>query len=193
MKRIVVTGGPAAGKTCITSKLASDQPQRIVRVPEAATQVYELLRTRWDQLEPAGRRLVQRKIYDLQRQQEAELAMNAGDKILLHDRGTIDGAAYWPNGADDYWSALNTTMADEIARYDAVIWLESAAAVGSYDGEKSNPHRHEDAQTAIATGDLLRRLWGEHPRLYLVAATPRLEDKLGRVEQILDSLVPQHN
>ncbi len=189
MKRIVLTGGPGAGKTCITSKLASDEPHRFVRVPEAATQVYDVLRTRWDRLDPAGRRMVQRRIYQLQRLQEAEVEQSAPGKILLLDRGTIDGAAYWPEGPDDYWRALNTNEADELARYDAVIWLQSCAAIGLYDGEASNPRRHEDPETALAIGDYLRQLWSNHPRLYLVGATSKLEDKLVRVREIIDILL----
>jgi predicted ATPase len=189
MKRIVITGGPGAGKTCITSKLASDDPLRFVRVPEASTQVYTALRTRWDKLDLAGRRTVQRKIYALQRLQETEIEQAAANKILLLDRGTIDGAAYWPEGPADYWHELGTTEADELARYDAVIWLQSCAAIGLYDGDESNPCRHEDADTALATGDKLRALWSNHPRLYLVAATSKLEDKLTRVRQILDTLL----
>jgi predicted ATPase len=186
MKRIVLTGGPGAGKTIISSALVSEEPGRYARVPEAATQVYEALQTRWDRLDVAGRRMVQRRIYQLQRLQEEEVAAAAPGKVLLLDRGTIDGAAYWPEGAEDYWRQLGTTEAAELARYDAVIWLESCAAIGLYDGEASNPIRHEDPATAQATGDRLRELWSRHPRLHIVRACPRLEDKLAQVRQIIE-------
>src|SRR6059058_2304488 len=94
--RIVITGGPGAGKTVISRHLATKFPERFVLVPEAATQVYDALQTRWDRLDVPGRRDVQRKIYRLQvDQEERTLAANPG-KILILDRGTIDGAAYWP-------------------------------------------------------------------------------------------------
>src|SRR5688500_1992964 len=50
MRRIVLTGGPGAGKTVIAHRIAGEHSDRFVLVPEAATQVYDALRTRWDLL-----------------------------------------------------------------------------------------------------------------------------------------------
>ena len=41
LRRIVLTGGPGAGKTVISHQLAARHPELFVLVPEAATQVYE--------------------------------------------------------------------------------------------------------------------------------------------------------
>src|SRR5436305_9482535 len=164
MTRIVLTGGPGAGKTVIAQRLAAAHPDRYALVPEAATQVYDALQTRWDKLDLAGRRDVQRKIYGLQVDQENRTADANPGKILLLDRGTIDGAAYWPEGPDDYWRDVGSTIDAELKRYDAVVLLESSAAVGIYDGDASNPRRFEDAAGAIAAGQLLARLWEGHPR-----------------------------
>jgi hypothetical protein len=112
---------------------------------------------------------VQRQIYRLQVQQEQDLAQQHPDKILLLDRGTIDGAAYWPEGAEDYWRDLGTTHAAELRRYDLVIWMESAAALGLYDGDASNFCRFEDAPAAIG-------------------AFTSLDDKIAAVEEILSTL-----
>src|SRR6478735_4235717 len=137
MKKIVITGGPGAGKTVISRHFALAYPARFVLVPEAATQVYDALQTRWDRLDVPGRRDVQRKIYQLQVDQEDRtLAANPGHVLLL-DRGTIDGAAYWPEGPDDYWRDVGSSLQTELKRYDAVIWMESAAALGLYDGDAS--------------------------------------------------------
>src|SRR3954471_20025295 len=135
-RRVVLTGGPGAGKTLISHRIASAHSDRFVLVPEAATQVYDALQTRWDKLDLPGRRDVQRKIYALQVDQETRTASANPDKILLLDRGTIDGAAYWPEGAEDYWRDVESTLEKELARYNAVIWMESAAALGQtfYDG-----------------------------------------------------------
>jgi predicted ATPase len=65
LRRIVLTGGPGAGKTVISRQLAAARPDRFVLVPEAATQVYDALQTRWDRLDVEGRRGVQRQIYRL--------------------------------------------------------------------------------------------------------------------------------
>lgn len=188
MKRIVLTGGPGAGKTVISSAIAGANPQRYIRVPEAATQVYDLLQTRWDRLDLLGRRDVQRRIYHLQRSQEDALATEHPDKILLLDRGTIDGAAYWPEGPDDYWRDLGTRASDELARYDAVIWLQTSATLGLYDHDASNPCRFEHPEAAIASGNLLKVLWGAHSRLSQVDAYSDLQEKINIVRTLLDSL-----
>jgi len=183
MKRIVLTGGPGAGKTVISCRLAADHPDRFVCVPEAATQVYAQLQTRWDKLSLAGRFDAQRRIYHLQIAQEQRLAQDYPNHILLLDRGTIDGAAYWPDGPDEYWRDLGTNLDQELTRYDAVIWMETAAALGHhfYDGDNSNTCRFEDAGAAIESGKLLSRLWHRHPKLTHLPAYPSINDKIAAV------------
>ena len=186
-RRIVLTGGPGAGKTVVSQRIANADPGRFILVPEAATQVYSALQTRWDRLTLEGRYEVQRQIYRVQREQEDRLAAEYPDKILLLDRGTIDGAAYWPHGPDDYWRDLGTTLDAELARYDRVIWMQTCAAVGAYDGDASNACRFEDADAAVASGNLLAMLWGGHPQFMQVDAFERLDEKVATVRAILQA------
>jgi predicted ATPase len=183
--RIVLTGGPGAGKTMVSRRIAEAEPDRFVLVPEAATQVYSALRTRWDRLTIEGRYDVQRRIYRLQVEQEERLAIEHPGRILLLDRGTIDGAAYWPHGPEDYWRDLGTTLEAELARYDRVIWMQTCAAVGVYDGDTSNACRFEDADAAVASGNLLALLWGGHPRLSRVDAFQHLDEKVQAVRRLV--------
>jgi predicted ATPase len=190
MTRIVLTGGPGAGKTVVSRTLAAQHPDRFIVVPEAATQVYAALNTRWDKLDLEGRYNAQRRIYHLQIEQEDRISREHPHHLLLLDRGTIDGAAYWPDGAEAYWRDLRTTVDRELSRYEAVIWLETAAALGNcfYDGDSSNACRFEDAQGAIASGKELLRLWGGHPNLKHVGAFTALNDKIAAVRELLESL-----
>jgi predicted ATPase len=185
MKRIVLTGGPGSGKTVVANRVVAKHPDRLVLVPEAATQVYDMLNTRWDRLDIEGRRDVQRRIFRLQVEQEERIARLHSDKVFLLDRGTIDGSAYWPDGPEKYWLDLKTAHARELARYDAVIWMESAAALGLYDGDQSNFCRFEDAPGAIASGKLLLELWGGHPNLKHVGAFTNVADKVAAVDEIV--------
>jgi predicted ATPase len=189
MTRIVLTGGPGAGKTVISQRIAADYPERFVLVPEAATQVYDALQTRWDKLDLEGRRDVQRKIYQLQVDQEDRTAAANPGKVLLLDRGTVDGAAYWPEGPDDYWRDVGSTLDAELRRYDAIILLQTSAAVGMYDGDASNFCRFEDASAAIDSDLLLESLWSGHPRLIKVPACESLKEKIARVEGVLEVLL----
>ena len=184
-RRIVLTGGPGAGKTVVAQAIVERHPDRFVLVPEAATQMYAILQTRWDRLDLEGRRDVQRRIYRLQREQEDRIFQANPQKILLLDRGTIDGAAYWPEGPEEYWKDLQSTVALELDRYDAIIWLQTAAVLGLYDGDASNTCRFEDPATAIASGVLLTKLWGCDPNIKKVDAFANLQDKIEAVERLL--------
>jgi hypothetical protein len=185
MSRIVLTGGPGAGKTVISITLAQGYPERFVRVPEAATQMYAQLGVRWGELDAEGRRDLQRRIYHLQIQQEASFAREHPGKTLLLDRGTVDGAAYWPDGRDSYWPAMGTTYEAELARYDLVIWMQTSAALGAYDGDMSNPVRQENPAAAIALGEKLLQLWSAHSRFERLGAYPTIEQKIAVVRAIV--------
>ena len=190
MKRIVLTGGPGAGKSVVCDALAKADPARIVLVPEAATQVYAALGSRWDRMDIEGRRDAQRRIYRWQRAQEERIGATARPgQILLLDRGTVDGAAYWPEGPDAYWRDLGTTLEAELARYDAVILLETAAALGIYDGEASNPVRFEAPAAAIESGRVLEKLWGAHRNLRRVNAFTDVAHKIEAVSALLNELI----
>ena len=67
----------------------------------------------------------------------------------------------------EFFAALGTTLDHELARYDGVIFFESAA-VGGMGIEGGNPVRHESLQQAVALDTKLRRLWSRHPRFVLV-------------------------
>jgi predicted ATPase len=188
MKRIVLTGGPGSGKTVVSSAIAQSDPARFVVVPEAATQVYSGAQTRWDLVDALGRCELQRQIYRLQRRQEDLFAAWHPDKILILDRGTIDGAAYWPDGPEAYWADLGTSLAAELARYDHVIWMQTAAAIGIYDGSDSNACRFEDAAAAIVSGEMLTKLWSGHPNFRKIAAHSSLADKISEVRLLLEKI-----
>ena len=130
---------PRRGKDGDSRRLAKDDPDRLLAVAEAASAIYASMAARWDRLNLDGRRDVQRKIYHLQLDQEHRLSAEHQRRTLICDRGTVDGAAYWPDGPEAYWRDLNTTIATELARYELVIWLETSAILGEYDGSALKP------------------------------------------------------
>jgi predicted ATPase len=186
--KIVLTGAPGAGKSVISDAIVAANPRRMIRVPESATHVFSNLKTRWDRVSPEGLRQVQTRIYENQVAQEIEFARKYPNHILILDRGTIDGAAYWPDGADAFWPSVNTTHADELRRYDAIILLETAATLGIYDGDASNPVRFEDAAGAIASGKVLEKLWGSHPRVRRIKAYHDLNEKISAVAEAIRAI-----
>lgn len=189
---VVLTGGPGAGKTCAVEALRRRHAGRLHTLPEAATQVYRQLGKRWNDLTTAQRRDAQRRMYELQLAQESHLArqLEPGQLVLL-DRGTLDGAGYWPDGVEAFFEALQTTYAQELMRYDAVIHLQTASALGLYDREASNEVRFETAAEAIAADLQMRRLWQRHPRWTEVPAAANWPEKLAGVEQALADVARQ--
>jgi predicted ATPase len=185
--RIVLTGGPGAGKTTVAQALVAAKPNHFALVPEAATQVYQQLQTNWSRLDLAGRRDLQHRIYRLQLEQESRIAAANPGKTLLLDRGTVDGAAYWPDGPGTFWKAMETTWADELSRYDAVIWMQTIAARGLYE-TRTNPVRHENPQAAIEIGRKLEALWQRHARFHRVETYAAMRQKVAAVAELVEAL-----
>ena len=183
--KIVLTGAPGSGKSTIACEIERRHPGKFIIVPEAATQVYLALGRKWNELTLEERRDAQRQMYELQLSQEAEVAVRHPDRAMLLDRGTIDGAAYWPDGPSDYWRDLGTSEAEQLARYATVIVLETAAVIGLYDGPASNNVRFERAHEAIENATVLAALWSAHPRTHFVPASRELETKVAAVERIV--------
>lgn len=163
--RVVLSGGPAAGKTAVLEIIRRHLTDDVAVVPEAATILFSGGFPRREG--PAAKRLVQRAIFDVQRANEAIHEVIAPKKPHVLDRGSIDGAAYWPGGAAKFFDAMKTTTAREYARYDAVIFLETTA----YDivtWPHDNPYRTETPADARAVDRRLRRIWGRHPRFHFI-------------------------
>ncbi|MEB2310449.1 MAG: AAA family ATPase [Sorangiineae bacterium] len=173
--RIVLTGGPGGGKTTAADLFRREIGEEVVVVPEAATILFSGGFPR--SAEPEARKAAQTAIFHVQRNLEDVQAERYPERVLLCDRGTVDGAAYWPGSADDFFLELGTTLERELERYDAVIFFESAACSG-LKIEGGNPVRVETAQEAVDLDHRLRRLWARHPRFTFVPHDPSFFKKI---------------
>jgi predicted ATPase len=183
-KRIVLTGGPGAGKTAVLELVRQSFCAHVEILPEAAAIVFGGGFPRHASLE--WRRAAQRAIFCVQRELESTVeAANAA--IVLCDRGTVDGAAYWP-GPDSFWGSLGTTQGREMSRYDAVIHLRTPTIDEGYNN--SNPLRIESAHMAAEIDDRLLRIWESHPRRYVVPSSQDFLQKAGHVVDILMGEMP---
>jgi predicted ATPase len=176
VRRVAISGGPGGGKSTVTVAAKRELGERVIVVPEVAT---HLLGGFFPRIEsPEERRAVQRAIYHVQLSLEAVHRGRAdADTVLVFDRGLLDGAAYWPDGCEDFFEALCGDPDAARARYDAVIFLESAA-VGGLAIVGENPARTEMRQEAVRLDSLLRELWAPHPRFRFVAHTSSFEAKI---------------
>jgi predicted ATPase len=187
--RVVVTGGPGGGKTTAADLFRREIGDRVVVVPEAATLLFSGGFPRPEGEELAGRS-AQQAIYHVQRNLEEIQAARYPDRLLLCDRGTVDGAAYWPDGADEFFAGVGSTLRRELARYDAVLFFETAAK-GGRGFESENRFRTESQDEAVAIDNRLRALWQAHPRFVLIPHAHSFFRKMTMALGILESLLAQ--
>lgn len=183
-KRIVLTGGPGAGKTAVLALVQQSLCRHLRVLPEAASVLFGGGFPREDG--PETRRAAQRAIYHVQRELEATV-VGTDLSIALCDRGTVDGAAYWP-GPGSLWDAVGTSLEAELARYDAVIHLRTPAIEMGYD--HSNPLRLESAAQARAVDEQIAAAWSRHPRRFEVAPASDFLTKAARAVEILRGELP---
>jgi len=184
--RIVLTGGPGGGKTTAADLFRREIGDRVVIVPETATMLFTGGFPRLGG--PAARRATQSAIFHAQRAiEEIQGALYPG-RILLCDRGTIDGAAYWPEGSPkNFFETMETSLEAELERYDAVLFFESAA-VGDIRIEGGNPSRVEDNAEARRLDGRLRDLWSQHPAYRFIPHTSSFFAKLQHGLRELETL-----
>ncbi|HTR50359.1 MAG TPA: ATP-binding protein [Kofleriaceae bacterium] len=181
-KRIALTGGPGAGKTAVLELVHRLLCHHVRVLPESASIVFRggFPRGPTD----AVRRAEQRAIFFVQRELEAT-AEDDGLAIVLCDRGTVDGAAYWP-GPGELWSSVGTTLDEQLARYHAVIHLRTP--IRGYN--HTNPLRIESVAEARAIDDRIAQLWARHPRRFEVPAETDFLTKAAHAIQLLRDELP---
>ncbi|MBE7453907.1 MAG: AAA family ATPase [Kofleriaceae bacterium] len=186
--RIVVTGGPGGGKTTAADLFRRELGEKVVVVPEAATLLFSGGFPRSGEVH--ARKSAQCAIYHVQRNLEDVQSARFPERILLCDRGSIDGAAYWPDDPAGFFAAVGSSEEAELERYDAVIFFETAAA-GGHAIEGGNPIRTESAEEAMAIDRRLRGLWSRHPRFVIVPHNPSFMKKILFGLASLESIVAQ--
>lgn len=181
-----MTGGPGGGKTTAADLLHRELPDEVVVVPEAATILFEGGFPRVP--DPSAQRAAQRAIFQVQTNLEDVKRSLYPDQALLCDRGTVDGAAYWPDecgGAEGFFAELGTSLEQQLARYDVVVFFETAAA-GGRSIHVGNPHRIESVAEAVAIDRRLHAVWSQHQHFHFV---PNQGSFLAKINEALEVLL----
>lgn len=188
VRRIVLTGGPGSGKSTAAAFLAREFVDDLWVLPESATLLYRggLPRASGD----LGQQVAQRAIFTVQRSLEEATALQHPGRVQLCDRATVDGAAYWPDGPDAFFRAMGTTRTSELARYDAVVFMHTAALLpAGY--ERDMDVRTEDREEAVELDRRMFELYEQHPMLVSIESSASFLDKLTRVRNAVDGLIHQ--
>jgi thymidylate kinase len=169
IKKIVITGGPCAGKTTVFNHLKERYSDKVIFIPEAATKLFNEGYPREGAApSPQWQNTFQTAVMNTQKELEVEAAKEAdatGKTIMVCDRGTLDGGAYTIGGRQAFCDINNLDPEEIINNYDTVIHLESTA-VGdpeSY-GNDSNTHRLEGIETAAKLDQAIWDAWEGHPQ-----------------------------
>jgi hypothetical protein len=182
--RVVLTGGPGAGKTAILELVRMAFCRHVRILPEAAGILFGGGFPR--SAAPAQLRAAQRAIFRIQR--ELEASVEGEDlAIILCDRGTVDGAAYWP-GPAEFWDEMGADPEAERARYAAVLHLRTPTHEMGYDF--SNPLRVESPTEAARIDDRIAALWNPHPKWIEIPASDDFLVKARMAMEPLRALVP---
>ncbi|WP_449032048.1 AAA family ATPase [Prevotella histicola] len=201
MKRIVLTGGPCAGKTTALVKIIehfSSLGYKVFIIPEVPTLFSQ-----------AGMDYLTDNYAFFYEGEKATLEMQIAleDKftriaetieeptIIVCDRGTMDISAYMkPAMWQDITSALSTDSERLRARYDAVLHLVSAAdGAEQFYTTATNAERTEGLELARELDKKVISAWSEHPRLRVINNHENFDTKINRVLQEISNVleIPQ--
>ncbi|KAG2393134.1 hypothetical protein C9374_009711 [Naegleria lovaniensis] len=194
--RVVLTGGPCAGKSSAMTKLRERLQNlgfQVFIIPEAAT----LLMTGGAKVTDKStvEEVLAFETYIIKTQMAIEdnfrelAKVSKKPTILLCDRGTLDPKAYV---SDDLWQALMDLNGWSIPqlrdqRYDCVIHLVTTAiGAEKYYTLENNNVRTETIEQARELDYKLRASYIGHPQLYIVDnAVNSFDEKLQKVFNIL--------
>lgn len=184
VKKIVITGGPCAGKTNLLSYIppvAAKCGYTALTVPETATELISGGVAPWT----CGTNFEYQQCQLRLQLKKEELFLRAArtmpkEKILIVcDRGLLDNKAYMTDSEfKAILAELNLTEDEAISAYDAVFHLETAAKRCDEYTVSNNVARIESPETAIKLDDAVMECWEKHPRRRIIISRPSLEEKM---------------
>jgi CYTH domain-containing protein/thymidylate kinase len=187
--KIVLTGGPCAGKTTALSKIIerfSDLGYLVLALPESAT-LFSLAGVNFLTGDKKYFYTMEKSLLSFQIRMEEhfeEIAAESGKPaIVICDRGLMDVSAYVQ---PETWQALldELNLSEVQARdkrYDAVLHLVTAAkGAERFYTVANNAARSENIEQAAALDNRLIRAWTGHPHLRVIDNSTDFESKINR-------------
>lgn len=201
--RIVLTGGPAAGKTTLISRILKEFKKedgwKVITIPETAT---ELISGFGLGPFPDCMSMEEFQYFVIGDQlHKEELALKGAatvpqEKVLIiYDRAIFDDRAYIDQEQfDKTLASFNKKGEDILAGYDAVLHLVSCAKGAEFAYDYGNEARYETVEVAREKDDLTLQAWSVHPNLFVIDNSIDFEDKINRalaqIYRIIGESVP---
>ncbi len=202
--RIVLTGGPAGGKTTLISRIMHEFKQengwRVITIPETATELISGFG-----IKPFGGCLSMLAFQDFviaDQLHKEKLALDAAQLVpeenilIIYDRAILDDKAYISD--EEFREVLarfdGRTEEQVLAGYDAVLHLVTCAKGAEYAYNLGNEARTESLEYAREMDDRTLRAWSGHPNRHLIDNSSDFEQKMNRavreIYRILGEPVP---
>lgn len=189
IKKIVLTGGPCAGKTTALVKVIehfSSRGYKVFTIPEVPT---IFLQAGMDYLTKNQDWFYEgeKSTLEIQLAFEDDFTRMAqtinGPVVIICDRGALDISAYLPT---EMWEKItglcNVTTQQLRDRYDAVLHLVSAAdGAEQYYNTTSNEMRTEGIEKARLLDRKVIQAWTGHPHLRVINNHDNFDTKINRV------------
>lgn len=196
--KIVITGGPCAGKSSALSSVKShfqDKGWLVITVNETAT---ELISSGFRR-ENCTDMQFQIRVMQLQLAKERTFEEGVRDLgfervLIVCDRGILDNRAYIPDEMYQQVLSINGITHEQAKeRYDAVFHMQSAAVSvpGSYTLE-NNASRRETAEEAAELDQLVVNAWSDHPYFRVIDSSTDFDAKIARLIEEIDKAEALH-
>ena len=184
VEKIVITGGPCAGKSTALSRIQKELTQlgyKVLFVSESATEFITNGLTPWE-YKDFQRYLMK---YQLTKESICEKAAEESNQktVIVCDRGAIDNKAYMsPEEFKSILQELGTSEVELRDNYGAVFHLVTAAKGASeFYTTANNSARTETPEQAIAMDDKTVAAWTGHPHLRIIDNSTGFEEKMRRL------------
>ena len=188
VKKIVLTGGPCAGKTTALTWINnyfSNRGYNVLFVPETATELISNGVAPWTCKTNYDYQSFQIRLQKMKESifEEAAKKMKGNKVLIICDRGVLDNKAYMEGY--EFKRLLkenNTNEVKERDSYDAVFHLVSAAK-GKEDVYTldNNSARTETVEEARVLDDKIISSWTGHPHFRIIDNSTEFEEKLERL------------
>lgn len=185
--KIVITGGPCAGKSTALASVKEhfqEQGWFVVTINETATELIASgLRREYCTDMQFQIRVMQLQLAKERTFKEAVRDLGFEKVLIVCDRGILDNRAYISDNAYRQVLEINGITHEQArARYDAVFHMQSAAVgAARHYNLSSNATRRETAQEAAELDERIAYAWSDHPNFFTIEASDDFESKIDRL------------
>ena len=184
VEKIVITGGPCAGKSTALSRIQTELSQlgyKVFFVSECATELIKNGITPWEfknfQNYVMKYQIAQEAIY------EKAAAETEGKTIIICDRGALDNKAYMSE--EDFENLLRECNTNEVElrdSYSAVFHLVTAAkGAEEFYTTVNNSARTETPEQAVEADRKTREAWTGHEHFRTIDNSTDFDGKIRRL------------